>query len=136
MDSARRNGGYAVAVNYLSDHMAAAKVVDAIQQEGAKAIAVQADVGSEADVLRMFETIDRELGRVTALVNNAGTLETQMRLDAMDSARLRRVFETNVIGTFLCAREAVRRMSPRHGGSGGSIVNVSSGAAKCGSPGE
>jgi NAD(P)-dependent dehydrogenase (short-subunit alcohol dehydrogenase family) len=90
----------------------------------------------EADVVRLFETVDRGLGRVTALVNNAATLEFQMRLDCMDAGRLLRVLSTNVIGSFLCAREAVRRMSTRHGGSGGAIVNVSSGAARFGSPGE
>ena len=86
--------------------------------------------------MRLFEAVDRSLGRVTALVNNAGTLETQMRVDTMDAARLTRVFATNVTGSFLCAREAVRRMSTRHGGAGGAIVNVSSGASRLGSPGE
>jgi len=100
------------------------------------AFAVQADISSEPDVVRLFETIDRQLGPVAALVNNAATLETQMRLDAMDAPRLQRMFATNVIGAMLCAREAVRRMSVRHGGAGGSIVNVSSGAARSGSPGE
>jgi len=99
-------------------------------------LAVQADVSLESDVMRLFETTDRELGRVTALVNNAARLEHQMRLDAMDTGRLERVLATNVIGSFLCAREAVRRMSTRHGGPGGAIVNVSSGAARFGAPGE
>jgi len=99
-------------------------------------IAVAADVGVEADVVRLFETCDRALGPVTAVVNNAGVLETQMRLDAMDAARWHRVLTTNVIGAFLCAREAVRRMSTRHGGAGGAIVNVSSGASRLGSPDE
>ena len=99
-------------------------------------MAVQADVSLESDVMRLFETTDRELGRVTALVNNAARLEHQMRLDAMDTGRLERVLATNVIGSFLCAREAVRRMSTRHGGPGGAIVNVSSGAARFGAPGE
>ncbi|HEY1239081.1 MAG TPA: SDR family oxidoreductase, partial [Bryobacteraceae bacterium] len=90
----------------------------------------------ERDVLRVFETIDGKRGRLAGLVNNAATLETQMRLDQMDAARLHRIFSVNVIGNFLCAREAVRRMSSRHGGSGGAIVNVSSGAARLGSPGE
>jgi NAD(P)-dependent dehydrogenase (short-subunit alcohol dehydrogenase family) len=127
--------GYAVCVNYRQNHDAADKVVRAIEAAGARAIAAQADVSNEADVLRLFETADT-LGHLSALVNNAGILETQMRVDAMDASRLQRVFATNVIGAFLCAREAVRRLSTRHGGTGGGIVNVSSGAARLGSPGE
>ena len=132
--AARR--GYPVCVNYLRDGVAAEQVVAAIQQQNGNAIAVQADVGVEADVARLFETAERELGRLTALVNNAATLESQMRLDAMDAARLARMFSTNTIGAMLCAREAVRRMSTRYGAAGGAIVNVSSGAARHGSPGE
>ena len=128
--------GYSVAVNFLRRREAAEETVCAIRDCGGRAITIQADVSSEADVMRLFETTDRELGRVTALVNNAGTLEPQMRLDSMDAARLQRMFATNAIGSILCAREAVRRMSTRHGGSGGSIVNVSSGASRSGSPGE
>jgi NAD(P)-dependent dehydrogenase (short-subunit alcohol dehydrogenase family) len=128
--------GYAVCVNYLRDRPAALAVVSAIESDGGKAVAVQADIGVEAGVIGLFETVDRELGRVTALVNNAATLETQMRLDEMDAGRLQRMFTTNVIGTMLCCREAVRRMSARKGGAGGAIVNVSSGAARWGSPGE
>jgi NAD(P)-dependent dehydrogenase (short-subunit alcohol dehydrogenase family) len=128
--------GYAVCVNFLSSGAAAAEVVTAIRNGGGRAIAVQADISVEADVLRLFETTDRELGRATALVNNAAAMEPQMRLEAMDASRLQRMFATNVIGSFLCAREAVRRMSTRHGGSGGAIVNVSSGAARHGAPGE
>jgi NAD(P)-dependent dehydrogenase (short-subunit alcohol dehydrogenase family) len=128
--------GYAVCINYRRRHDEAAEVVSSIQQDGGRAIAVQADISSEPDVLRLFETVDRELGRLTALVNNAATLERQMRLDSMDATRLQRIFATNIIGPFLCAREAVRRMSTLHGGRGGSIVNVSSGAARSGSPGE
>jgi len=101
-----------------------------------RAVAVQADVSVEGDVVRLFETCDRELGVLSALVNNAGILETQMRVDAMDAARLQRVFATNVVGAFLCAREAVRRMSTRRGGRGGAIVNISSGASRLGSPNE
>jgi len=123
---------YAVCVNYLQDRAAAEQVAASIP----KAIAVQADIGGEQDVVRRFETVDRELGRLTALVNNAATLESQMRLDQMDGARMQRMFATNVIGTMLCSREAVRRMSSTHGGPGGAIVNVSSGAARSGSPGE
>jgi NAD(P)-dependent dehydrogenase (short-subunit alcohol dehydrogenase family) len=128
--------GYAVAVNYVKDRAAADGVVAAIRRGGGEALAVAGDVSSEPDVVWMFETVDRSLGRLTALVNNAGTLETQMRLDQMDAARLHRTFAVNVVGSFLCAREAVRRMSTRRGGSGGAIVNVSSGAARVGSPNE
>jgi NAD(P)-dependent dehydrogenase (short-subunit alcohol dehydrogenase family) len=128
--------GYAVALNFLRERDAAEEIVADIRNAGSRAIAVQADISAETDVMRLFETSDRELGRVTALVNNAASLEPQMRLESMDAARLQRMFATNVIGSFLCAREAVRRMSTRHGGSGGGIVNVSSGAARYGSPGE
>ena len=132
--AARR--GYAVCVNYLQDRAAAEKVAEAIAQAGGRAIAVQADVSVEADVVRMFRTVDDELGRLTALVNNAGILDRQMRVESMDAARMNRIFATNITGSFLCAREAVRRMSTRHGGRGGAIVNVSSGAARLGSAGE
>ena len=128
--------GYAVCVNYRTNRRAADQVVAAIEAGGARAIAVGADVSIETDVVKLFETCDRTLGSVTALVNNAGVLETQMRVEHMDAARLSRVFATNVIGAFSCAREAVRRMSSRNGGTGGAIVNVSSGAARLGSPGE
>lgn len=128
--------GFAICVNYRRNQAAAADVVRSIERRGAQAIAVAADVALEADVLRLFETCDRTLGRLTGLVNNAGLLETQMRVESMEAGRLQRVFGTNVIGAFLCAREAVRRMSTRTGGSGGAIVNVSSGAARLGSPGE
>jgi NAD(P)-dependent dehydrogenase (short-subunit alcohol dehydrogenase family) len=132
--AARR--GYAVCLNYLQAHQKAAEVVRAVERDGGRAVAVQADVSSETDVVRLFETVDRQLGRLTALVNNAATLERQMRLDSMDAARLQRIFATNAIGPILCAREAVRRMSTRYGGAGGSIVNLSSGASRSGSPGE
>jgi NAD(P)-dependent dehydrogenase (short-subunit alcohol dehydrogenase family) len=128
--------GHAVCVNYLSNRAAAENVVADIERGGGKAIAVAADVSSEPDVVRLFETVDKSLGRVTGLVNNAGTLEKQMRLEQMDAGRLQRAFAVNVIGSFLCAREAVRRMSTKHGGNGGAIVNVSSGAARLGSPNE
>jgi NAD(P)-dependent dehydrogenase (short-subunit alcohol dehydrogenase family) len=124
--------GYAVCVNYLQDRAAAEEVVGSLD----RAIAVQADIGVEQEVVALFERVDRELGGVTALLNNAATLETQMRLEQMDAARMQRMFSTNAIGTMLCAREAVRRMSSKHGGTGGAIVNVSSGAARWGSPGE
>jgi NAD(P)-dependent dehydrogenase (short-subunit alcohol dehydrogenase family) len=129
-------GGYSICVNYLRNHDAAARVVGEIQQQGADAIAVQADISLESDVLKLFEAVDNKLGPLTALVNNAATLEQQMRLDSMTAARLQRVFSANVIGTMLCSREAVRRMSTRTGGSGGCIVNVSSAATRYGSPGE
>jgi NAD(P)-dependent dehydrogenase (short-subunit alcohol dehydrogenase family) len=123
--------GYAVCVNYLRDAAAAEAV--AAQIGG---IAVRADVGDPADVDRLFTTVDAELGPLTTLVNNAGILERQCRLDEIDSARLDRVLRTNVVGTFLTCRAAVLRMSTRHGGAGGTIVNVSSMAAKLGSPNE
>jgi NAD(P)-dependent dehydrogenase (short-subunit alcohol dehydrogenase family) len=127
--------GYAVCVNYLRDAGAAGNVVAAIVAAGGRAVAVQADVAVEADVLRLFDRA-AELGTVSALVNNAGILERQTRLDEMEAERFERVLATNVIGSFLCAREAVRRMSTRHGGKGGGIVNVSSMAARLGAPGE
>ncbi len=128
--------GYAVCVNYRANHVAADGVVRAIESAGGRAIGVAADVSSEPDVERLFETCDKDLGPPTALVNNAGILEKQMRVEAMDSARIQRIFATNVIGSFLCAREAVRRMSTKRGGHGGAIVNVSSGASRIGAPGE
>jgi len=128
--------GYSVCVNYLRNSDAATRVVESIRADGGDAIAVQADISSEAQVIAMFEAVDRQWGPLAALVNNAAHLETQMRLEAMDAARLTCMFATNAIGSILCAREAVRRMSTRNGGVGGSIVNVSSGAAISGSPGE
>ena len=128
--------GYAVCVNYRTNVAAADAVVRKIIDQGGKANAVQADVAVERDVLRMFQQIDQTFGSLTALVNNAGIVEQQARLDAMDSLRLQRIFAINVTGSFLCAREAVRRMSTRTGGKGGVIVNVSSMAAQLGAPGE
>ncbi len=128
--------GYAVCVNYRSNAQAADAVVTAIAKAGGSAIAVQGDVSVESDVVRLFETCDARLGRLTALVNNAAILETQTRVDSMDAARLQRILATNVTGAFICAREAVKRMSTRHGGSGGAIVNLSSRASVLGSPGE
>ena len=128
--------GHAVCVNYLHNQEAANKVVDAIKQSGGKAISIAADVASETEVLNLFNTVDKKLGKLTALINNAGILEQQMRLENIDSARLNRIFATNIIGAFLCAREAVKRMSSKHGGAGGAIVNVSSAASRLGSPGE
>ncbi|MDX2214093.1 MAG: SDR family oxidoreductase [Oculatellaceae cyanobacterium bins.114] len=128
--------GYAICVNYRRYQEAAQRVVDAIQQQGGRAIAVAADVALEPDVVSLFNRVDEELGRITALVNNAGILEQQMRVETMDAARLNRVWMTNITGSFLCAREAIKRMSTKHGGAGGAIVNVSSAAARLGSPGE
>ncbi len=128
--------GYAVCISYRSQKEAADSVVSAILLAGGKALALAADVASESDVVTMFQTVDRELGPVTALVNNAGILERQMRIEEMDAARLNRIFATNVTGSFLCAREAIRRMSARKGGAGGAIVNLSSAASRLGSPGE
>ena len=129
--AARR--GHTVCVHYLHGREKADAVARAIGEEGGRAFTAQADVGSEPDVVRLFEAIDRQ-GRLIALVNNAATLEQQMRLDQMDAARIQRTLATNVTGPLLCAREAVRRMSARHGGRGGNIVNVSSRASQFGSP--
>ncbi|MFC5410203.1 SDR family oxidoreductase [Larkinella bovis] len=128
--------GYAVCVNYVSNQSAAEKVVDTIRQRGGKAAAYAADVSVESEVNELFRAVDRDFGPLYGLVNNAGTLETQMRVEDMDTGRLQRIFTTNIVSCFLCAREAVRRMSTKHGGTGGAIVNVSSIAARTGSPGE
>ena len=127
---------YAVAVNYTANSLAADEVVRQIRASGGQAMAVKADVGKEAEVIAMFEKIDAKFGRLTALVNNAGVVDQTCRVESVTLERLQRLFSTNVFGSFLCAREAVRRMSTRHGGSGGSIVNVSSVAARLGSPGQ
>ncbi|MFD1143950.1 SDR family oxidoreductase [Larkinella insperata] len=128
--------GYRVVVNYLVNQQAALELVDDINRNGGKAICQQADVSSESDVITLFQTIDRQLGPLTALVNNAGILEHQMRVEQMSVDRWQRVLTSNVISCFLCCREAVSRMSMKRGGIGGSIVNVSSVAARTGSPGE
>jgi NAD(P)-dependent dehydrogenase (short-subunit alcohol dehydrogenase family) len=128
--------GYAVCISYLRDQRAAAEVVASITARGVRAIAVQADVAVEDDVVRLFQRVDSSLGRVTALVNNAGILDKQARVEDMDCKRISRVFAVNVVGSFLCSREAVRRMSTRHQGSGGAIVNISSRASRLGSPNE
>lgn len=127
--------GFAVAVNYSTNSLAADEVVRTIRTGGGVAMSVQADVAQESQVLDMFAKVDAKLGRLTALVNNAGVVDVAARVDEMDMARWRRMFDINVMGTMLCAREAVRRMSTRHGGDGGAIVNVSSIAALLGSPG-
>ena len=136
--TARRaaRAGYAVVFSYLSDEAAATAVCTDIERAGGRALAVQADVAVPADIERLFEASDRAFGPLAALVNNAGITEQQMRVEHMDVARLMRVFNTNILGSVLCAQAAVRRLSTRHGGQGGSIVNLSSAAARIGSPGE
>jgi NAD(P)-dependent dehydrogenase (short-subunit alcohol dehydrogenase family) len=128
--------GYAVCVNYRSNRRAAETVVADIVGSGGRAMAVQADVSVESEVVGLFRAVDARLGRLTALVNNAGILEQQARVETLDAARIARVLATNVVGAFICAREAVRRMSTARGGPGGGIVNVSSRAAILGAPGE
>ena len=128
--------GYAVAVNYQANSLAADEVVRQIRAAGGTAITVQADVAVEAQVMAMFTKLDAKLGPLTALVNSAGVVDVACRVDSMTVARLKRMFDTNVIGSMVCAREAVRRMSTRHGGSGGAIVNLSSVAATLGAAGQ
>ena len=128
--------GFAVAVNYTRHADAANAVVQQIIAAGGTAIAVQADVADEAQVLAMYQAIDTQLGPVTALVNNAGVVDVAARVDEMSVQRIRRMFDINVLGTFICTREALKRMSTRHGGEGGCIVNVSSVAARLGGPGQ
>ena len=126
--------GYALCLNYQRQQAAAEALVSEITKAGGQAIAVQADVADEDQVKRLFARLDQHFGRLDVLVNNAGILETQMRLEQMDLARWQRVFATNVFGSFLCCREAIKRMSARQGGNGGAIVNVSSIAARLGAP--
>lgn len=128
--------GYDVCVGYRHRFDAARSVVAECRAYGRRAVAVAVDVGVEADVERLFSTVDTELGPISALVNNAGILDLQMRTEDLDAARIARILQVNVVGAFICAREAVRRMSTRHGGAGGSIVNISSRAAVLGGPGE
>jgi NAD(P)-dependent dehydrogenase (short-subunit alcohol dehydrogenase family) len=128
--------GYSVCVNYLRDASSAEKLVAGIKRAGQEAIAVKGDVASEADVLKIFAETDRRLGRISALVNNAGIVDRTARVEQMTPERLARMFAVNVTGSFLCAREAIRRMSTRHGGRGGAIVNVSSIASRLGGAGE
>ncbi|MFM1925581.1 MAG: 3-oxoacyl-[acyl-carrier-protein] reductase FabG [Pseudomonadota bacterium] len=128
--------GWSVAVNYTANSLAADEVVRQIRAAGGQAISIQADVADEAQVLRMFEHIDAKMGRLQGLVNNAGVVDMTARVDEMSVARWKRMFDINVIGSLICAREAVRRMSTRHGGEGGTIVNVSSAAARLGAPGQ
>jgi NAD(P)-dependent dehydrogenase (short-subunit alcohol dehydrogenase family) len=128
--------GWQVCINYRSDADAAAAIVRTIEDTGGSAFAVQADISCEEDVLKMFAAVDARCGRLDALVNNAGILARQTRVAQMDAARINRILATNVTGSFLCAREAVRRMSRRQGGKGGAIVNVSSRAGVLGAAGE
>ena len=133
---AAAQAGYAVAVNYQSNSLAADEVVRTIRDGGGQAMALQADVSREDEVLAMFARIDAKWGPLAALVNNAGVVDVGSRVDGMSVARLSRMLNTHVLGSFVCAREAVLRMSTRHGGAGGGIVNLSSAAAKLGSPGQ
>jgi NAD(P)-dependent dehydrogenase (short-subunit alcohol dehydrogenase family) len=128
--------GYDVCISYVSNENAAQNVVQQIEASGRKALAVKADVSLEPDILNLFERVDKTFGRLDALVNNAGILEKQSSVEGMTLERLQRVFATNVFGSFLCAREAVKRMSKKHGGNGGAIVNNSSAAARLGAPNE
>jgi NAD(P)-dependent dehydrogenase (short-subunit alcohol dehydrogenase family) len=128
--------GWAVAVNYVANSLAADEVVRQIHAAGGTAIAIQADVAVEADVIRMFQEVDAKLGRISGLINNAGVVDMPSRVDGMSVERLTRMWTTNITSSFVCAREAVKRMSTKLGGEGGSIVNLSSAAAKLGSPGQ
>jgi NAD(P)-dependent dehydrogenase (short-subunit alcohol dehydrogenase family) len=128
--------GHRVAVSFLRDQEAAHGVVEEVRALGSEAIAVQADVSAEADVVRLFETVDRELGVLSVLVNNAGIVDRNQRVAEFSAERLVRMFAVNAVGSILCAREAVKRLSTRYGGTGGAIVNVSSAASRLGSPGQ
>jgi NAD(P)-dependent dehydrogenase (short-subunit alcohol dehydrogenase family) len=128
--------GYAVCINYHQRGDAAETVAEAIREQGGQAMTVQADMAKEDQILAMFERMHEVYGRLDALINNAGVLDLQTTVEQMSAARIRRILDTNVLGTFLCCREAVRRMAPRHGGRGGAIVNISSMAARLGSPNE
>ena len=128
--------GYDVAVNFTRDEAAAEAVVAGVRSAGRRAFAVRADVGVEAEVVAMFNAVDRELGPLRGLVNNAGIVDVAQRVDQMSAERLTRMMQINIVGSIVCAREALRRMSTRHGGAGGAIVNLSSAAAKLGAPGQ
>lgn len=128
--------GYRICINYHADDAAAQQVLEQVRELGAEAIAVRADASVEDEVVQLFQRIDHEFGSLTALVNNAGTIAQQSRVEDMSEFRLLKMMKTNVVGPLLCAKHALRRMSRRHGGQGGSIVNVSSVAARLGSPGE
>ena len=128
------HNGYSVCINYLSNQSAAEKVKDEILCSGGNCLLVKADVSRESDVLRLFETVEKELGYISVLVNNAGILKKQCRLDEITNDRFKEVMLTNVMSCFLCSKEAVKRMSTKYGGNGGSIINISSGASKSDSP--
>jgi len=128
--------GYDVCINYRSDKASAEKIMSTIISMGRKAIAIQADVSQEVEVVRLFEAVDQTFGTLTALVNNAGMVGLKTRVEDITEARLNQMFSTNITSYFLCCREAVRRMSNKHGGKGGSIVNVSSAASRLGSANE
>jgi NAD(P)-dependent dehydrogenase (short-subunit alcohol dehydrogenase family) len=128
--------GWAVAVNYVQNSLAADEIVRQIRAGGGTAMAIQADVAVEADVIRMFQAVDAKLGRINGLVNNAGVVDMPARVDAMSVERLTRMWTTNITSSFVCAREAAKRMSTKYSGTGGSIVNLSSAAARLGSPGQ
>ena len=128
--------GWVVAVNYVANSLAADDIVRQIRAVGGTAMAIQADVAVEADVMRMFQEVDAKLGRISGLINNAGVVDMPSRVDGMSVERLTRMWTTNITSSFVCAREAVKRMSTKLGGEGGSIVNLSSAAAKLGSPGQ
>ncbi|PBB81661.1 NAD(P)-dependent oxidoreductase [Mesorhizobium sp. WSM3879] len=128
--------GYRVAINYVSNQDAAGALAAELESVGGEAFAVRGDVGNEADVVAMFEAVDKAFGRLDAFVNNAGIVDVKARVDEMSAERVERMMRINVVGSFLCAREAVKRMSTRQGGKGGAIVNLSSAAARLGSPGE
>jgi NAD(P)-dependent dehydrogenase (short-subunit alcohol dehydrogenase family) len=126
--------GFDIALNYANNQQAAQEVAEQVRALGRNAVVLQADIGNQAEVLQLFSSVDEQLGTITALINNAGILENASRLDAMSVERWERVFRINVFGCFMCAKEAVKRMSSLHGGQGGSIVNISSVAARMGSP--
>ncbi len=127
---------YAVCINYKQNSESADLVADGIRKQGVSCITIKADISVEADVIRLFKIVDETLGEISALVNNAGMLLPQMRLEEMDGIRINKILSTNVTGYFLCSREAIKRMSTKNGGKGGSIVNVSSAASRLGAPGE
>jgi NAD(P)-dependent dehydrogenase (short-subunit alcohol dehydrogenase family) len=128
--------GWAVAVNYSQNAAAAEAIVQHIKAEGGQAVSIQADVGDEAQIKHLFTQVDAQLGRLTGFVNNAGVLDVAVRVDELSWERLERMMRINVIGAMFCAREAILRMSTKHGGKGGSIVNLSSVAARVGAPGQ
>jgi len=128
--------GWSVGINYVGNEAAALETLRAVEAVGGKAITLRGDVSNEADVMALFDGMQRHFGKLDYLVNNAGIVAPQAQLADMDIDRLQRMFAVNVLGAYLCAREAARRMSTRRGGNGGAIVNVSSGAARRGAPGE